>query len=99
MIANKEGGVFPRGSDHFLRRLPPRWNAASIDELDAAGADWQMVFFGGAVHGFTNPENGKDNSKGLAYNERAVRRSWEAMKAKLAAPSRSCPSGTPVRST
>ncbi len=35
----------------------------------------------GAVHGFTNPESGNDNSKGAAYNERADRRSWEAMKA------------------
>jgi dienelactone hydrolase len=34
-----------------------------------------------AVHSFTNPGWGNDNSKGAAYNERADRRSWEAMKA------------------
>src|SRR3972149_3855507 len=44
------------------------------------GVDWQFVSYGGAVHRFTNPDAGSDNSKGAAYNERADRRSWEAMK-------------------
>jgi dienelactone hydrolase len=35
---------------------------------------------GGAVHAFTNPESGDDPSRGAAYNEKADRRSWEAMK-------------------
>ena len=46
-----------------------------------AGVDWQFVAYGGAVHSFTNPDAGNDNSKGAAYNEKADRRSWEAMKA------------------
>lgn len=45
--------------------------------LRKARADWQMVYFGNAVHAFTNPSNGSDNSKGLAYNPPAARRSWE----------------------
>jgi dienelactone hydrolase len=45
-----------------------------------AGVDWQMVFYGGAVHGFTNLEAGSDPSRGVAYDEKADRRSWEAMK-------------------
>lgn len=32
-----------------------------------------------AVHSFSNPNNGTDKSKGVAYNEKAARRSWEAM--------------------
>ena len=36
--------------------------------------------YGGAVHSFTDWNAGTDNSKGAAYNERADRRSWEAMK-------------------
>jgi len=32
------------------------------------------------VHSFTNPEAGDDNSKGAAYNAKADRRSWDAMK-------------------
>jgi dienelactone hydrolase len=50
------------------------------DELRKAGVDWQMVSYGGAVHSFTNPEAGNDPSRGAAYNEKADKRSWEAMK-------------------
>jgi dienelactone hydrolase len=55
--------------------------AAFQEELRKAGVDWQMVMYSGAVHAFTNPSAGSDPSKGAAYNERADRRSWEAMKA------------------
>jgi dienelactone hydrolase len=55
--------------------------AAFEDELRKAGVDWQLVKYGGAVHAFTNPAAGNDNSKGAAYNERADRRSWAAMQA------------------
>jgi dienelactone hydrolase len=51
------------------------------DEMRKARVDWQMVFYGGAVHGFTMPESGTDPSKPAAYNEKADKRSWEAMKA------------------
>ena len=60
--------------------VPPAQVAAFQDEMRAAGADWQMVYYSGAVHSFTNPEAGNDPKKGAAYNERADRRSWEAMK-------------------
>jgi dienelactone hydrolase len=45
-----------------------------------AGADWQMILYGGAVHGFTNPDAGSDKTKGVAYDEEADRRSWQAMR-------------------
>jgi len=51
------------------------------NEMRAAGVDWQMVIYGHAVHSFTNPASGNNPSSGLAYNEKADRRSWEAMKA------------------
>lgn len=50
------------------------------DEMRKGGVDWQLNIYSGAVHGFTNPDNGNDNSKGAAYNEKADKRSWEAMK-------------------
>jgi dienelactone hydrolase len=50
------------------------------DEMRKGGVDWQLNIYSGAVHGFTNPDNGSDNSKGVAYNEKADKRSWEAMK-------------------
>lgn len=49
-------------------------------EMRDANVDWQMVSYGGAVHAFTVPEAGSDNSKGAAYNEKADKRSWEDMK-------------------
>lgn len=59
---------------------PPDQVIAFQDEMRKAGVDWQMVSYGGAVHAFSNPESGNDPSKGAAYNEKADRRSWEAMK-------------------
>lgn len=50
------------------------------NEMRAAKVDWQITFYGGAVHAFTQPMAGDDNSKGAAYNEKADKRSWQAMK-------------------
>ncbi len=61
--------------------VPPPQVAAFEDEMRAAKVDWQLVKYSGAVHSFTNPGAGSDNSKGAAYNETADRRSWIAMKA------------------
>jgi dienelactone hydrolase len=55
--------------------------AAFEDEMRQANVDWTLIKFGGAVHSFTQPMAGNDNSKGAAYNEKADKRSWEAMKA------------------
>lgn len=49
-------------------------------EFNDAGVDWQMVYYSGAVHSFTQPMAGNDNSKGAAYNKKADARSWEGMK-------------------
>jgi len=48
--------------------------------MRAARVDWQFITYGNAVHSFTNPDAGNDNSKGAAYNEKADKRSWEAMR-------------------
>jgi len=49
------------------------------DEMRKAKADWQMIYYANAVHAFTEPTAGNDNSKGVAYNEKAANRSWKAM--------------------
>jgi dienelactone hydrolase len=49
-------------------------------EMREGGVDWQLVAYGGAVHSFTDWNAGNDNSRGAAYNEKADKRSWEAMK-------------------
>lgn len=49
------------------------------NEMRASGADWQMVYYADSVHGFTHKDAGTDNSKGVAYNEKADKRSWQAL--------------------
>ncbi len=58
--------------------------AAFEDEMRQAKVDWTLIKFGGAVHSFTQPMAGNDNSKGAAYNEKADRSSWQAMELFLA---------------
>ena len=60
--------------------VPPAQVADFQQEMRLAKVDWQMNYYGGAVHSFSNPKSGNDPSKGVAYNEKADRRSWEAMK-------------------
>jgi len=61
--------------------VPPDQVIAFQDEMRKAGVDWYMVSYGNAVHSFTNPDAGNDPSRGAAYNEKADKRSWKAMKA------------------
>lgn len=49
-------------------------------EMNDGKVDWEMIKYSGAVHSFTIADAGNDNSKGAAYNEKADKRSWEAMK-------------------
>ncbi len=60
--------------------VPPAQVAAFEEEMRLSGADWQVTTYGGAVHAFTDPDAGTDPSKGAAYDARADRRSWEAMR-------------------
>jgi len=69
--------VLAGGDDPFV---PPAQVTAFEEEMRKAGADWQVHLYGGAAHSFTNPEADGYGLKGPAYNERADRRSWEAMK-------------------
>ncbi|MDE1191655.1 MAG: dienelactone hydrolase family protein [Arachidicoccus sp.] len=48
-------------------------------EMETRNADYQMDYFGHAVHSFTDKSAGNDNSKGAAYNEKADKRSWQYM--------------------
>ncbi len=73
--------VLHGGDDPFVKAEQV---AAFQEEMRKAGVDWQVVIYGGAVHSFTVPTAGTDPSRGAAYNERADRRSWEAMKLFLA---------------
>ena len=42
-----------------------------------ADKDWQMILFGGAKHGFADPNAAQYNMKEFAYNPTADQRSWQ----------------------
>ena len=69
--------VLHGADDPFVK---PAEVAAFQEEMRGNKVDWQMVYYGDAVHSFTNPNAGNDKSKGAAYQEAADKRSWEAMK-------------------
>lgn len=53
--------------------VPPAQVTAFQNEMRAAGIDWQMNYYSGALHNFTNPDV-------KSYQRNADRRSFEAMK-------------------
>jgi dienelactone hydrolase len=53
--------------------------AAFENEMRDAKVDWEITFYGNAVHAFTQPNPGFVNP-GAHYNEKADKRSWQAMK-------------------
>jgi dienelactone hydrolase len=58
--------------------VPPEQLVAFMRELEAAGADWQVLALGGAAHGFMN-RDAKNTVPGIVYDERAERRGWAAL--------------------
>ena len=59
---------------------PPDQVAAFADEMRGAKvADWQVVSYGNALHGFANPAADGSIMKAALYNAQADRRSWAAM--------------------
>ena len=42
-------------------------------------ADWQMIYYAGAVHAFTNPDADKAGIPGVGYDAKADARSWRHM--------------------
>ena len=51
----------------------------TVREMTKAGADWQVINYGGTVHSFTNPDADSLGNPGLKYNKSSDERSWKAM--------------------
>jgi dienelactone hydrolase len=58
--------------------VPKTELVACWEELQKAGADYQILMLGNAVHSFTDPEAGDDPSRGVAYSASAATRAWKA---------------------
>ena len=53
--------------------VPPEQVLAFEQEMNEAGADWQMHVYGGTAHAFTNPDANNPDF-GTVYSERANNR-------------------------
>lgn len=65
------------GADDPL--VPGDQRRAFEEEMRAAGVDWRMNLYGGAVHSFTDERAGQSGIEGLAYHRQTDERSWRAM--------------------
>jgi len=54
------------------------------EEMTSAGADWQLIMYGGAVHGFTHAHAVPGAVPGVAYDAAADQRSFLAARTFLA---------------
>ena len=72
--------VLQGGADQMV---PPEQVAEFHSDMEAVGADYQIVVYGGAPHSFTNPQADEFAERfgiPVGYDESADRQSWEAMK-------------------
>jgi len=55
-----------------------------VSEMQAVAVDFQVILYGGATHGFTNPAADHSGRPGVAYHASSDVRSWAAMRQFLA---------------
>lgn len=60
--------------------VPPSDVQKFEKEMQAISADYALINYGGARHGFTNPDAGEFGIENLKYDAQADRRSWSHMK-------------------
>jgi dienelactone hydrolase len=46
--------------------------------MEQAGAAWEMIIYGGAQHGFSNPGADAHGMDGLRYDAATAERAWQA---------------------
>ena len=59
-------------------QVPPEQALQIEKELDEAGVDWQLHFYGTAMHSFTDP-NAVEIERGRKYDALIAKRSWYVM--------------------
>ena len=65
------------GADDPL--VPPEQRLAFEAEMRAGGVDWQLHVYGGAKHGFANPNADASGIAAVAYHRPSHERSWRSM--------------------
>jgi dienelactone hydrolase len=59
--------------------VPTAHVTAFVDEMNGAEADWQLIVYGDALHGFAHEGSENLGIPGVGYHADADRRSWNAM--------------------
>ncbi len=64
--------------------MPPAQRDAFAAEMQAAGVDWRLVVYGGALHAFHHPTVGHTVRPGVGHHPRHAQRAWRDIVALLA---------------
>ncbi|MEU3189396.1 dienelactone hydrolase family protein [Streptomyces sp. NPDC006992] len=56
--------------------MPAEQRDAFATEMQAAGVDWRIVVYGGALHAFHHPPVDQSTVPGVAHHPRHARRAW-----------------------
>ena len=56
--------------------MPPAQRGAFTGEMQAAGVDWRLVVYGGALHAFHHPPVDHPVVPGVGYHPRHAQRAW-----------------------
>ncbi len=56
--------------------MPPAQRDAFTAEMQAAGVDWRLAVYGGALHAFHHPTVGHAVRPGVGYHPRHAQRAW-----------------------
>ena len=56
--------------------MPPAQRDAFTAEMQAAGVDWRLVIYGGALHAFHHPPVDHPVVPGVGYHPRHAQRAW-----------------------
>ncbi|MEV5319038.1 dienelactone hydrolase family protein [Streptomyces sp. NPDC052687] len=64
--------------------MPPAQREAFAAEMQAAGVDWRLAVYGGALHGFHHPTVDHPVVPGVGYHPQHARRAWRDVVALLA---------------
>ncbi|MEV7796729.1 dienelactone hydrolase family protein [Streptomyces sp. NPDC087512] len=63
--------------------MPPARREAFTAEMQAAGVDWRLVVYGGALHAFHHPPVDQPVLPGVGHHPRHARRAWHDVLALL----------------
>ncbi|CAL9369548.1 dienelactone hydrolase family protein [Streptomyces albus] len=64
--------------------MAPAQREAFTAQMQAAGVDWRLVVYGGALHAFHHPTVGHTVRPGVGYHPRHAQRAWRDIVALLA---------------